>query len=158
MAQPPDPEEVAATEARNQRLAEQRRAAAAQQELEAAEYAELQQSVFAIENEHQADPLWLLTDGELDQVLVYYCGECHVQPDVPTQTDDCGVCYLDDMDELISTGKVIPGDAEASRLVQRMRRGEMPPVQSDSPAVPESTIDLIADFINALPARPLPAQ
>ena len=55
---------------------------------------------------------------------------------------------------MIELGKVIPGDAAQSRLLQRMQRGEMPPAGSSIPPVPAATVERIADFIDALAAAP----
>ena len=87
-------------------------------------------------------------------VLQYHCGECHFPS--PCGTSDCGLQYMDDMAKLVETGKVIPGDGEASRLVLRMRRGEMPPLRSAVPPVPPASIERIARYIDVLtlPAPP----
>jgi hypothetical protein len=63
---------------------------------------------------------------------------------------------MNDMDRLIATGKVIPGDGEGSRLVQRVRSGEMPPVQSGGQQMPSATLDRLVEYIDSLP--PIPEQ
>jgi hypothetical protein len=109
-----------------------------------AEQAERWQAALVIENA----PPELIDEEQFYQLLGYHCGDCHFPPDGPTE----GVYDFNNLDRLIETHKVIPGDAEASRVVLRMRRGDMPPPEvSQVPPMPEVAIDLIADFINRLP-------
>ena len=99
-------------------------------------YPEIESSVLALERESVGMTAPFSQD-ELMLVLQYHCGECHFPS--PCGTSDCGLQYMDDMAKLVETGKVIPGDGEASRLVLRMRRGEMPPLRSAVPPVPPAS-------------------
>jgi serine/threonine-protein kinase len=56
--------------------------------------------------------------------------------------------YINDIDQLVETGKIVPLNSAASRIVQRMVRGEMPPVSSGLPAVTEADINTVAQFID----------
>jgi len=116
-------------------------------------YPEIESSVLALERESVGMTAPFSQD-ELMLVLQYHCGECHFPS--PCGTSDCGLQYMDDMAKLVETGKVIPGDGEASRLVLRMRRGEMPPLRSAVPPVPPASIERIARYIDVLtlPAPP----
>jgi hypothetical protein len=111
---------------------------------EEARAAELQQAVLAIES---AAP-HPLSEGQFYQLLGYYCGKCHFPSDVPSEAV---LDYFDNLDLLISRRKVVPGDAESSLLVQRMRRDQVPPVEWEQPPVTDVAIDLVADFIDRLP-------
>jgi Planctomycete cytochrome C len=137
---PPDPELVAAARAERERVA-------AEREQDAAERGELERAVLAIEAEPE-QPARLLSEDEVYQVLAYHCVDCHYRPEVADAVD--GFWDLDSFDRMIDTAKVVPGDGEGSRIVQRMRDGSMPPVTSGAPPVPATTIDRIADFIASL--------
>jgi hypothetical protein len=137
---PPDPEFVAAARAERERIAAERQA-------EAAARAEQERAVLAIESETDSAPR-LLREDEVYLVLAYYCVECHVEPANTEATD--GFWDLDDMDAMIEGGRVIPGDGEGSRLIRRMRAGEMPPMMSGAPQVPAATVDRLADYIDSL--------
>jgi len=136
---PPDPEFVAAARAEQARVD-------ARVQSEVALRAEWQQQVLAIESE---EPPRALSEDELVMVLGYYCGVCHFPQKIDVSSTD-GLFYMNDLDELIATGKVIPGDGERSRLVQRVRLGEMPPVQSAEPPMPTATLERIVDYIDSL--------
>ena len=51
-----------------------------------------------------------------------------------------GFNFVLDRDKLVARHKVIPGDAEKSRLYRRVHRGEMPPEEE---AVRPSTDDIV---------------
>jgi hypothetical protein len=98
----------------------------------------------------------LLSQEELLLVLEYHCGECHFPAAYTDNTN--GLFYMNDVEQLIASAKVIPGDGAGSRLVRRMRSGEMPPPQSTRPPVPADTVLRIAQYIDSLmptvPAAP----
>ena len=109
-----------------------------------AQAAELQQAVLAIESA-APDPL---SEGQFYQLLDYYCGACHFPSDYPTEAV---LTYFNDLDTLIERGRVIPGDADDSPLLLRMRRDQVPPVAWNQPSVSDVALDLVADFIDQLP-------
>jgi hypothetical protein len=148
---PPDPELTATARARREQAEEQQRAAAAA-------LAEQEQRVLAIESAQRQSP-YSLSDDELDQLLGYYCSDCHLKtnPEMNYSAID-GLFDLDDLDKMIAIGKITPGDGEGSRLVLRVRAGEMPPAQSGQPPVPEAIVDAIVDYIDNLPSDTPPAD
>jgi hypothetical protein len=112
---------------------------------ETARAAELQQTVLAIESA----PPDTLSEGQFYQVLDYHCGNCHFPVDYPSESV---LGYFNNLHLLIQRGKVIPGDAESSPLVLRMRMDQVsPPAGWERPPVTDVAIDLIADFIDQLP-------
>jgi hypothetical protein len=140
----PDPELVAAARAQQTREAEQRQA------VETAR-AEREQRVFALSQE---EPTRALSVEDFYDLLGHYCGQCHLPVGMRLFLGSREGLYVDDVEELIQIGKIVPGDGDASRLVLRMRQGDMPPVQRGAP-VPTSLIDRIADFIDRLPTPDL---
>jgi hypothetical protein len=90
----------------------------------------------------------------LEALLESYCGDCH-SSHVNPFVDGAGMNYVDDIDRLIQTGKIIPGDPADSKLVLRMVRGEMPPVSSGLPPAPLELIERLSDFIQSLPPEPI---
>jgi hypothetical protein len=114
---------------------------------------ELESAVLAIESASESESAPLSQD-EMLQVLEYHCGACHLPIELELAQD--GFSSIHDLDLMILTGKVLPGDGEASRIVQRMRLEEMPPLSSGIPYVPPVVVDRIVRYIDALPPeRPL---
>jgi serine/threonine-protein kinase len=56
--------------------------------------------------------------------------------------------YIDKIDELVKTGKIIPLDSKGSRVVQRMLNGQMPPADSGLPAVTDADITTVSQYID----------
>jgi hypothetical protein len=54
------------------------------------------------------------------------------------------------------TGGITPGDGEASRVVRRVRPGDMPPLSSSAPRIPQSMIERVAELIDNLSMTALP--
>jgi hypothetical protein len=146
----PDPEALAAQRAAQQ---ERQARAAEQAQLDAAQARELEQAVLEIEGAPSDSAA--LDVEQLELVLAYHCGDCHAHRGPAEQWID-GL-FFDRFQELIDLGKVIPGDSARSRLLLRAQNGEMPPASSGIRPVPASTLQRIADFIDALPAPPPPA-
>jgi mono/diheme cytochrome c family protein len=94
-----------------------------------------------------------LAKAAAENVLASNCGQCH-GPGGPALA---GMNYINDIDQLVTTGKIVPLNSAGSRVVQRMVRGEMPPPQSNLPAVTKNDIDTVAQYIdNPLLARRCP--
>jgi hypothetical protein len=111
--------------------------------------------------EHLADvPSGASEQETLEALLDDYCGDCHGSH-YDRFADGAGMNYVDDIEQLIARGKIIPGDPAESKLVLRMVRGEMPPVGADLPPAPEELIERLSDFVQSLPPaalqpRPMP--
>jgi hypothetical protein len=56
--------------------------------------------------------------------------------------------YINDIQKLADEGKIIPLNSAGSRVVERMRNGSMPPVQSGQERVPDNEINTVAQFID----------
>jgi hypothetical protein len=106
-------------------------------------------AIAAIEND-RGDPPRRLDGDELEGVLAYYCSDCHGMSRNPDAIGPGPI--FESLEDLLANGKVVPGDASASRVMVRLLRGEMPPPESGLPEVPPATIGLVADFIDELPA------
>ena len=88
-----------------------------------------------------------LAKAAAENVLASNCGQCH-GPALTPQQAQAGMNYIDDIDELVSTGKIVPLNSAGSRIVQRMVRGEMPPVSSGLPQVTEADINTVSQYID----------
>jgi serine/threonine-protein kinase len=88
-----------------------------------------------------------LAKAAAENVLAANCGQCH-GPALTEQQAQAGMNYINDIDKLVETGKIVPLNSAASRIVQRMVRGEMPPVASGLPAVTEADINTVAQYID----------
>ncbi|HKO93022.1 MAG TPA: hypothetical protein VJU61_17825, partial [Polyangiaceae bacterium] len=88
-----------------------------------------------------------LAKAAAENVLASNCGQCHGGQLTP-QTALAGMNYIDDIDQLVTTGKIVPLNSAGSRIVQRMVRGEMPPVSSGQPAVTEADITTVSQYID----------
>jgi len=77
-------------------------------------------------------------------VLKDQCGACHGA----NGSNQGGMAYIDDIDKLVETGKIQPLDSENSLIIQRMRKGEMPPAYSGAPPVANAQIDIVAQYID----------
>ena len=104
---------------------------------------------------HLADVPSGASEQETLEALLYdYCGTCHGS-DYDQSYDGAGMYYIDDIDRLIETGKIIPGDPADSKLVLRMLRGEMPPASAGLPPAPQELIERLSDFVQSLPPAPI---
>jgi mono/diheme cytochrome c family protein len=87
-----------------------------------------------------------LARAAAENVLAANCGQCH-GPALTPQQAQAGMNYIDDIDRLVETGKIIPLNSAGSRIIQRMVRGEMPPVTTGK-TVTEADINTVAQFID----------
>jgi mono/diheme cytochrome c family protein len=93
-----------------------------------------------------ADPFSTEMGKQVSDILRVNCGQCHIG--VGAQGD---FGYLLDMDQLITSGKVVPGVKEDSQLYNRMIGGTMPPAAVrvlQSPTYGQ--IELVGQFIDQL--------
>jgi len=88
-----------------------------------------------------------LAKAAAENVLAANCGQCH-GPALTAQQAQAGMNYINDIDKLVETGKIVPLDSAGSRVVQRMVRGEMPPVSAGLPPVTEADIQTVAQYID----------
>ena len=88
-----------------------------------------------------------LARASAENILASNCGQCHGPALTPDQAK-AGMNYINDIDQLVKTGKIIPLNSAGSRIVQRMIRGEMPPVSSGLPRVTEADYTVVADYID----------
>jgi mono/diheme cytochrome c family protein len=87
-----------------------------------------------------------LAKAAAENVLAANCGQCH-GPALTPQQAQAGMNYINDIDKLVETGKIVPLNAAGSRIVQRMVKGEMPPV-STGRTVTEADINIVSEYIN----------
>src|SRR5688500_18839063 len=88
-----------------------------------------------------------LAKAAAENILASNCGQCHGPALTPDQAK-AGMNYIDDIEQLVSTGKIVPLNSAGSRIVQRMIRGEMPPVNSGLPRVTEADYTVVAEYID----------
>jgi serine/threonine-protein kinase len=89
----------------------------------------------------------------VESLLRTNCGGCHGNEAEENSACRAGMCYIEDIDELVAQGKIVPGDPNASPLYQRISRGEMPP-PGETVRPDEKDIADIAQFILRLNAPP----
>jgi mono/diheme cytochrome c family protein len=94
----------------------------------------------------QNDPA-ALAKAAAENILASNCGQCH-GPALTADQAKAGMNYIDDIDQLVKTGKIVPLSSVNSRIVQRMIRGEMPPLNSGLPRVTEADYTVVADYID----------
>jgi len=88
-----------------------------------------------------------LAKAAAENVLAANCGQCHGNSLTP-QSAQAGMNYINDIDKLVETGKIIPLNSAGSRVIQRMVRREMPPVSSGLPAVTDADITTVSQYID----------
>jgi len=88
-----------------------------------------------------------LARAQAQNILASNCGQCHGPALTPAQAS-AGMNYINDMDQLAENNKLVPGNSAGSRIIQRMREGSMPPLNSGKPKVSDADIDVVAQFID----------
>ncbi len=88
-----------------------------------------------------------LARAAAENVLASNCGQCH-GPALTEQQAQAGMNYIEDIERLVETGKIVPLNSADSRVIQRMVRGEMPPAGSGLPPVTGADIDIVAQYID----------
>ncbi len=88
-----------------------------------------------------------LARAAAENVLRTNCGQCH-GPQLTPAAARAGMNYIDDVDELVSQGKIVPLNSASSPIVARMREGSMPPLGYDGPRPSASDIELVTEFVD----------
>jgi len=88
-----------------------------------------------------------LAKAAAENILAANCGQCH-GTNLTEQSAQAGMNYINDIDKLVETGKIVPLNSAGSRVVQRMVRREMPPVSSGLPAVTDADINTVSQYID----------
>jgi serine/threonine-protein kinase len=94
-----------------------------------------------------------LAQAAAENILRANCGQCH-GPALTQEQARAGMNFIEDIDKLVSTPStngsalIKPLDSDNSLIIQRMRKGEMPPVTSTGPRPSDSDIDTVAQFID----------
>jgi serine/threonine-protein kinase len=92
------------------------------------------------------DPFSTEQGQQVADILRVNCGNCHIGQGAQ---GDFG--YLLDMDELLASGKIIPGSKEDSRIYARMVEGTMPPAAVRVIQTPTyGQIELVGRWIDEL--------
>ncbi|HZT82494.1 MAG TPA: c-type cytochrome domain-containing protein [Gemmataceae bacterium] len=94
---------------------------------------------------------------QANQVLTTHCYRCHGE----NGAAEGGLNYIRDRDMLVARKKLVPGDAERSKLFRRVQKGEMPPPEEATRPGP-AEVAVLKEWINAgapaatSPAAPVP--
>jgi mono/diheme cytochrome c family protein len=92
-----------------------------------------------------------ITRAYVESMLRTNCGGCHGNEAEQNSQCRAGMCYIEDIDELITNGKIVPGDPNASLLYQRISRDEMPPA-GVTPRLNDDQVQDVAQYILGLKA------
>lgn len=88
-----------------------------------------------------------LARAAAENVLRVNCGQCH-GPQLTQAAARAGMNFIDDIDELVNQGKIIPLDSAGSPVVRRMKEGSMPPLGTQGPRPSERDISLVEQFVD----------
>jgi mono/diheme cytochrome c family protein len=88
-----------------------------------------------------------LARAAAENVLRANCGQCH-GPQLTPAAARAGMNFIDNIDELVNQGKIIPLDPEGSPVVRRMKEGSMPPLGTAGPRPSERDIALVEEFVS----------
>jgi len=90
-----------------------------------------------------------LSDALVESMLQTACGRCHGA--AAEQVDNCraGMCYIENVNELIAQGKIVPGQPDESPLYLRITasNGTQMPPPGEEPRLNNTQIQQIEDFI-----------
>jgi mono/diheme cytochrome c family protein len=92
-----------------------------------------------------------ITRAYVESMLRTNCGGCHGNEAAANSQCRAGMCYIEDIDELIANQKIIPGDPNGSLLYQRISRDEMPPA-GVTPRLNDDEVQDVAQYILGLKA------
>jgi hypothetical protein len=90
-----------------------------------------------------------VNDVFVESLLQKACGQCHGEAAEEDGNCRAGMCYIENVNELIENGKIVPGSPETSPLYQRITRtdsGVMPP-PGQEPRLSTQEISQVRDFI-----------
>jgi mono/diheme cytochrome c family protein len=90
-----------------------------------------------------------VTRAYVESMLRTNCGGCHGNEAEENSSCRAGMCYIEDIDELIANGKITPGDPNGSLLYQRISRDEMPPA-GVTPRLNDDEVQDVAQYILGL--------
>jgi hypothetical protein len=88
-----------------------------------------------------------LARAAAENVLRANCGGCH-GPQLTPAAARAGMNFIDDIDELVNQGKIVPLDSAGSPVVSRMKEGSMPPLGTNGPRPSERDISLVEQFVD----------
>lgn len=100
-------------------------------------------SVFFVAGSARADEKSDLAD-QAKAVFKAHCYRCHGQ----NGSIEGGVNYIGDLSKLVARKKILPGNAEGSRLYKRMDEGTMPPPE-ETPRPSPAELAVIKKWIDA---------
>jgi mono/diheme cytochrome c family protein len=89
------------------------------------------------------EPLYL---AAARNVLASYCGACH-GPALTASQASGGINYINDWDELIQAGLIQECSPGRSRIIEVIRREEMPPPGSGLPIVSNADLQVVVNAI-----------
>jgi hypothetical protein len=89
-----------------------------------------------------------LNDLYVESLLQSACGQCHGEAAASEDNCRAGMCYIEDVQELITQGKIVPGDPAASPLYRRISAtdGTKMPPPGETPLT-ATQIDNIEQYI-----------
>lgn len=96
-----------------------------------------------IDEPEEEPPAKPLLQAQVEDILNRTCGECHGA----NGRREAGMNYIEDFDQLAQNGKIVPGDVDASPIMQRLLGGTMPPEGSGFEPPTEDEIAQIGQFI-----------
>jgi mono/diheme cytochrome c family protein len=99
-----------------------------------------------------------LAKAAAENVLLEACGQCHGTNLSITEAKGGGFNFINDIDQLVAKGYIVPLDPENSRIIKRMRAGEMPPPNQGFSPVADSDIEVVASYIKNPNFWDLPEQ
>jgi mono/diheme cytochrome c family protein len=85
--------------------------------------------------------------AQAENVLLTECGQCHGTSLSITEAKGGGFNFINDIDQLVDKGYIKPLDPDGSRIIQRMRAGEMPPSSQGFQPVADANIEIVAAYI-----------
>ncbi len=88
-------------------------------------------------------------DAAVQNLLEDTCSGCHTGEGASAQFD-----YVTDVEQLVQTGRIVPGDPDASPLMARVAGGQMPPAGVE-PRPTEVEIDALEQWIGECVPDPL---
>lgn len=102
-----------------------------------------QPTPIATDDPEPEPPAKPLLQAQIEDILNRTCGECHGA----NGRREAGMNYIEDLDQLAQNGKIVPGDVDASPIMQRLVGGTMPPEGSGFEPPNADEIAQIGQFI-----------